>query len=229
MNKVAEIGHNLPPDPIDEATAPYADAIDEAQNWLDGGEVTNAGQMATVDALLKDVKAAEKAVKDAEASESKPLHDAWKAAKARYKPTIDDLGRIKTGLIAIVSAFKKRESDRIAAEKRAAWEAAEKARKEAEDAAMTASASNIDEIRAAAEKQRAAEIAQAEASAASRQKLKGMRTVHRHEITDMRAAVNWIAKNDKAAMADFVTEYVRRNFRDTAIDGVKAWTEKEAF
>ena len=28
--------HNNPPDPIDEALAPYGDAIEEAQNWLDG-------------------------------------------------------------------------------------------------------------------------------------------------------------------------------------------------
>ena len=33
---MSNIGHNNPPDPIDEALAPYVDAIEEAQNWLDG-------------------------------------------------------------------------------------------------------------------------------------------------------------------------------------------------
>jgi len=31
---MSTIGHNNPPDPIDTALAPFGDAIEEAQNWL---------------------------------------------------------------------------------------------------------------------------------------------------------------------------------------------------
>lgn len=229
MNAPAAMGHNNPPDPLDEATAPYAAAIEEAENWLDGSAVESAAQMQAVDALLRDVKAAEKAVKAAEEAEAKPLHEAWKAAKARFKPTLDDMGRIKAGLVKLVDGFKRKEAERIAAEQRAARAAAEKAARAAAAAAAEADQANIEAVRLAAEKQRAAEEAQAEAAAASRQKIKGMRTVQRHEIEDMRLALHWIARNDKDAVAAFVTEYVRRNFRDAAIEGVRVWSEKEAF
>lgn len=33
--------HNNPPDPIDEALAPFGDFISEAENWLDGTAVEN--------------------------------------------------------------------------------------------------------------------------------------------------------------------------------------------
>ena len=59
--------------------------------------------------------------------------------------------------------------------------------------------------------------------------MKGLRTVHKYEITDGRAAINWIAKNDKEAVAEFVTEYVRRNHQTAQISGVRVWETKEAF
>ena len=37
--------HNNPPDPIDEALAPFGDVISEAENWLDGSPVENEAQM----------------------------------------------------------------------------------------------------------------------------------------------------------------------------------------
>ena len=64
--------HNNPPDPIDEALAPFGDFISEAENWLDGAAVENEGQMKAVDDLTKQLKAAKKAVEAAEESEAKP-------------------------------------------------------------------------------------------------------------------------------------------------------------
>lgn len=64
---------------------------------------------------------------------------------------------------------------------------------------------------------------------ASKSTVKGMRKVTRHEITSMSDVVNWIARNDKAAMAEFATEYVRRNHKTAQISGVRVWEEKEAF
>jgi uncharacterized protein (DUF2147 family) len=222
-------GHNNPPDPIDEALAPYGDAISEAENWLDGEPVTNEDQMKAVDALLKDVKAAKKDVGAAEASEAKPLHDAWKAAKARYKPTLDDLDRIAKGLAAVVSDFKAKLAAEKAEAERKARAAAAQAAREAEEKARAATAGDIEAQREAAAAQEAADAARKQATAAGREKVTGLRTVHRYEITDHRKALHWIAANDRDAITAFIEEYVRKHHRDSEIDGVRTWTEKEAF
>lgn len=225
----APIGHNNPPDPIDEALAPFGDYITEAENWLDGEAVTNEGQMRAVDDLLKQIKAAEKAVKTAEEIEAKPLHEAWKAAKARYKPTLDDLGRIKGGLVSIVDGFKRKLAQEKAEAERMARAEAERARREAEEAARAADALDIEAQRRAAEAQAAADLAQAQAAAASKQQVKGLRTTTMHEVEDHRAALHWIARNDRDAVTAFVEEYARRHHRDKKIDGVRVWQEKVAF
>lgn len=229
MNAQTPIGHNSPPDPIDEALKPYGDALSEAENWLDGTAVENEGQMKAVDTILKQIKAAEKAVKDAEESEAKPIYDQWKAAKARYAPTLDDLTRIKKGLVAVVDAFKRKLAAEKAEAERKARAEAEAARRAAEEAARQASASDIEAQRKAAEAKQAADLAMAQAAAASKDTVKGMRTVTRYEITDHRALLHWIAANDRDAITAFIEEYARRNHRDIKADGLKVWQEKEAF
>ena len=62
------LGHNNPPSAIDDALTPYGDAITEAEGWLDGTDVTTEGQMKAVDTLIKEIKAAKKAVEAAEES-----------------------------------------------------------------------------------------------------------------------------------------------------------------
>ena len=229
MNAQTTIGHNSPPDPIDEALAPYGDALSEAENWLDGTSVENEGQMKAVDILLKHIKAAEKAVKDAEESEAKPIYDQWKAAKARYTPTLTDLERIKKGLVAVVDTFKRKLAAEKAEAERKARAEADAARRAAEEAARQASASDIQAQRKAAEAKQAADLAMAQAAAASKDTVKGMRTVTRYEITDHRAFLHWIAANDRGAITTFIEEYARRNHRDIKADGLKVWQEKEAF
>lgn len=224
-----EIGDNNPPDPIDEATAPYADFIEEAESWLDGNPVSDEGQMKAVDALTKQIKAALKDVKAGEESEAKPVYDQWKSIKAAWKPTIDDLTRISKGLVALVADYKKKLADEKRAAERAAWEAADKARREAEAKAANTVASDIEALREADAAKAAALEAVKAAQAAGKDTVKGMRKVTRHEITDMREALHWIARNDKDAVADFVTEYVRLNHKTASIDGVRVWQDREAF
>ena len=113
MNTRAVVGDNNPPDPLDEAIAPFGDAITEAENWLDGEPVTTEGQMKAVDKLAKDIRSARRALDDAKKSATAPLHDAWKAEIARWKPTEDDLDRIQKGLAALVDGYKRN----LAAEK----------------------------------------------------------------------------------------------------------------
>ena len=229
MNAPAKIGHNAPPDPIDDALAPYGDAISEAENWLDGQRVENEGQMKAVDAILRQIKAAEKAVKDAEESEAKPIYDQWKAAKARFTPTLTDLDKIKRGLAALVNDFKKKlAAEKAEAERLARMEAARKMR-EAEEAARKADAADIEAQREAIAMREVAAAAQEAAQAASKDTVKGLRTVTRYEIEDHRAALHWIATNDREAITAFIEEYVRKNHKTAAIDGVRVWQEKEAF
>jgi hypothetical protein len=226
---MSTIGHNNPPDPIDTALAPFGDAIEEAQNWLDGQPIENEEQLRATDELLKTIKTAIKELNTARDEATKPLHEAWKAEIARWKPTQDDLERISKGIVAAQDPFKRALAAKKEAEKRAAWEAAEKARKAAEEAALSAKASDIEAQRDAAEKAALAQRAAEEASAKQKDKVKGMRTVHLYEIEDHRAALHWIVQNDREAMTAFIEAYVAKNHKDAEIAGVRRWTEKEAF
>jgi hypothetical protein len=222
--------HNLPPDPIDEAVAPFGDVIAEAEAWLDGQKVETEGQMKAADVLLKGIKAARKAVDDARDTATKPLHEAWKAEVARWKPTQDDLDRIAKGLIALLDDFKRK----LAAEKEAARKEAERLAweetRKAQEAARLADASNIEATRAAAAAMDAAKEAQRKAQDAAKDTVKGLRTVTRYEITDHRALLNWIAKNDRDAITAFIEEYARKEYKFIPnAEGIRVWQEKEAF
>jgi hypothetical protein len=222
--------HNGPPDPIDEALAPFGDTITEAEGWLDGTAVETEGQMRAVDALIKDMKAAKKAVEAAEESEAKPIYDAWKAAKERYKPTLTDLDRIVKGLVATVDTFKRK----LAAEKEAkrkeverlAWEETRKA----QESARQAAANDIDAQRQAAAAMEAAEAAQRAAKFAANDGVKGMRTVTLYDVTDHRALLHWIAKHDRDSVTAFIDEWARKNHKENQnAEGLRVWTEKQAF
>jgi hypothetical protein len=229
MNAPARL-HNNPPDPIDEALAPFSDTIAEAETWLDGKPVENEAQMRAADDLLKSIKGAKKAVEAAEESEAKPIYDQWKAAKARYAPTLTDLDRIAKGLIAIVDVFKRKlAAEKAEAERKARAEADAK-RRAAEEAARAADASNIEAQRAAAAAQAEADAAARALADASKDKVKGLRTVTRYEITDHRALLHHIARADRDAVTAFIEEWARKNHKNMPTpDGLRVWTEKEAF
>jgi hypothetical protein len=222
------IGGNNPPDPIDEALAPYAHILDEAQNWLDGEVVTDEGQMRAVDEIQKSIKQALKDLNAARDMATKPLHEAWKAEIARWKPTQEDLERISKGLAAAQDPFKRQLAAQKEAEKRAAWEAADRARREAEEAARAARASDIEAQREAAHKAALAQAAAEAATSKQRDRVKGMRTVHRYEIEDHRVALHSIVKNDREAVTAFIEAYVAKHHRTVVIDGVRTWEEKVA-
>ena len=77
QNPRVVIGGNSPPDPIDLALEPYSDILEEVANWLDGAEVSDEAQLKATDLLLKELKAARKAVDAARDEVTKPLHEAW--------------------------------------------------------------------------------------------------------------------------------------------------------
>jgi membrane protein involved in colicin uptake len=129
-----------------------------------------------------------------------------------------------------VDVFKRKLAAEKAEAERKARAEAEAKRREAEKAARKADAADIEAQREAAEAMEAAKQAQAEAAAASKDTVKGLRTVTKYEVTDHRALLHWIAKNDRDAITAFVDEYARRNHRDiVGAEGLNVWQEKVAF
>lgn len=223
------LGHNNPPDPIDEICAAYDAERQEAENWCDGAPVENEAQMKAVDALRKSMRQWRLDLERGQKSASAPLHDAWKAEVARWKPTIADAKRIESALVAVVDGFKRKLAEEKRAAERAAWEAAEKAKREAEAKAREANAADLEQQREADEAKRAAVEAEKAAQAASNDQVKGLRDVTRYEIEDHKAALHWIVRNDREAVTGFIEDYVRRCHKAAPIDGVKVWREKAAY
>jgi len=224
------MGGNNPPDPIDEINAAFEAEREEAANWLDGSPVENEGQMNAVDALRKSMRKWRLDLEKGQKSASAPLYDAYKDELDRWKPTIQDAKRIESCLVAAVDGFKRKLAEEKRAAERAAWEKAEKARREAEEKTRAAAASDLDAQREAEAAKQAVIDAENAAKAASKDKVKGMRTVTRYEITDHRALVNWIARNDKPAMTAFVEEWARKNHKSQGdAEGLRVWQGQEAY
>lgn len=228
-NPREQIGGNNPPDPIDEALAPYGDAISEAENWLDGSPVENEDQMNAVDALIKDIRSAKSDLAKAKKSATAPLHDAWKAEIARWKPTEDDIERRLKGLAAVVDPFKRKLAEEKEAAKRKAYEEARAKERAAEEAAAKADAANYEESAEAARLKQEAVDAKKAASAANKDTVKGLRTVTKYEITDHKALLHWIAANRRDDLTAFIEEWARRNHKDVTAEGLRVWNDKEAF
>ena len=225
----APIGHNSPPDPIEEVIAEYDAVISEAQNWTDGEPVTDQAGMKAVDAILKEFKTYKSALKDAAKERTDPLHKAWKAEVAAVKVYTDDADRIQSALVATVAPFKAKLVAEEEEAQRKAWEETNRLRREAEAAAAKANAADVEAQREVASAKQAAIDAEKAAQAQAKGGTKGMRTVTHYEIEDHKAALHDIAVNDRDAVTAFIDEYVRRNHKARAIKGVRVWTTKEAF
>jgi hypothetical protein len=229
MNDLAPQGHNNPPSPMEVCASEHGDAISEAQNWADGEAVTDEPSMLAVDNIIKGVKSYRSALVKAGKDHTAPLHDVWKSAVADVKVYTEDADRLQSALVAVVAPFKAKLAAQKEAERQAAWQAARDAERAAEALAAKANAANIEDARAADAARHAAIEARKSATTAQKDTVKGMRTVTKHEICDMRNLVNWIATNDKAAMAAFATEYARKTHADIPDAIVRTWTEKEAY
>jgi hypothetical protein len=225
----AGLGHNNPPNPMEAVAAQYDDIISEATNWTDGEPVTTEAQMLSVDALIKGCKTYRADLAKAGKLCTEPLHTAWKASVAAVKVYTDDADRMQAALVASVAPFKATLAAEKEAVRRAAWQAAQDAERAAEELARAANASDLDAQRAADAARNAALDAKKTATAAQKDTVKGLRTVTHYEVCDMRALVNWIATNDKDAMAEFSRAYAAKNHSNMPDAIVRTWTTKEAF
>jgi chromosome segregation ATPase len=227
--QTAGLGHNNPPDPLETVVSQYDDIISEATNWTDGEPVTTEAQMLSVDALIKGFKTYRADLAKAGKERTEPLHRAWKAEVAAVKVYTDDADRIQAALVASVAPFKATLAEQKEAARRAAWQAAQDAERAAEELARAADVSNLDAQREADAARHAALEAKKAASAAQKDKVKGMRAVQYHDIASMRDLVNWIAANDKPAMAAFAEAYAAKNHKDIPDAIVRSFTKMEAF
>lgn len=229
MNEREVIGGNNPPDPIDDICATYEAERDEALNWLDGSPVENEGQMHAVDALRKAMRNWRLDLERGQKAATAPLHDIYKAELERWKPTITDAKRFEDGLVAAVDGFKRLLlAEKAEAERRAREEARAKAA-DAKRLAREVNAADIDARRAADEAADEAKRAEYAARVAANDTVKGMRKVWRHEVTDHKALLHWIARNDKDAITLFVEDYARAHFKQGPMDGVNAFQVEEAY
>lgn len=231
----AVIGHNGGPDmdPIAAVTDQYGDTLSEIENWTDGTLVETEAQMLAVDALLKEFKTYKTALNNAAKERTAPLHTAWKAEVAAVKVYTDDADKLQAALVASVSPFKKKLADEKRAVERAAWEAADKVRREAAEAEAKANAASIDDQRDLEAKRQAVIDAETAAKAASKDKPKGLRWEYPFVITDMSDVLRWMNKNARAdleaAALAYVTKYVREHKDATAIPGVNVTKTQEGF
>ena len=225
----AGVGHNNPPSPIDEIAAQYEAERAEAEVRLDGEPVQNEAEMLEADKLRKAMRECRLALERGQKEATEPLRKALDEERSRWKPPIEDHRRIEKGLVAAVDAFKRQLAEQKRAEERAAWEAANAAKREAEEKARAAAESDLEAQREADAARAAAIEAEKAAQAARKGKPKGLRTVTHYQIADHRAALHDIAASDREAVTAFIEEYVRRNHKRRAIAGVRTWTEKEAF
>ena len=231
MNERAVIGGNHPPEPIDPMEgiqAQYDDTFAEVANWLDGSPVESEAQMKAVDALIANVKDAEKAAKEAKEAEYRPHKAAGDAVIARWKLFLDDLERQRKGLAAAVDAFKRKlASEKAEAERRARAEAEAKMRA-AREAEERANAADLEAQRAAAMAKAEADEAVRAARAAAKDTVKGLRAHTEYVVLDDLEMARWLWINDRAAQIAFMADYARRNKLE--LPGItEARTERRAF
>lgn len=229
QNPRATIGDNSPPTPMEVCASEHDDVISEAANWADGDAVESEDQMNAVDVIIKGLKSYRSDLNKAGKEYTSPAHTIWKEKVAEVKTYTDDADLMQKALVAAVAPFKAKLAAEKEAERQAAWAAAREAERKADEAARKVNAADLEAAREAEAAKEAAMDAKKAASAAQKDTVKGLRTVTKHEICDMRALVNWIATNDKGAMAEFATEYARKHHKDIPDAIVETVTSKEAF
>jgi hypothetical protein len=133
--KVAQMGDNQPPEPINQA---YEDArveveelYDQMKDWLDGEPVTNQAQANDLSRLIDKMRKAKKRAEDAKGEEKRPHLDANIAIEARYKPLVSKAEtavkvalRVQGDYLNEQDRIQRELAQRVAAEARAAAEAA---------------------------------------------------------------------------------------------------------
>lgn len=208
---LATIGHNSAnQSPFELSAAEVADLCLEGKNWLDGAPVSSEAEASAIAKLLDLFRQAEKRIDGRRKVEAEP-HDKAKAEiQERYNLLIGNTKSVKGSIPLAVEACKralapwleaeeaKKHAEAVAARK-AAEEAAERARAAFQAAPVTDLSARIEAERLAGEAKQAEALAKDadkdRAAARGGARAVTLRTVYRAEVMDRRAVLNWFAAN----------------------------------
>lgn len=213
-----------------------------ADTWAgeDAKPIQSAAEAGILQAAIDQARAWEKKVEQARVDEKEPWLAGSRRVDEKWKPLKDRLAAVLASLKKPMTAWLRREEQRIAAEREAARKAAEEARAKADEEARKAAATGraSDKLRAnQALDDAATAAANAHHAEAARPQVKGdlavramglrKRTVV-DEIVDLKAAVLHYATEPK--MMALVTELANRDLRAgaTAIPGITVRNEEIA-
>lgn len=209
-------GHNNPPP--HEAMAMHVDDLFQlVSDTTEGAEVKTDAQEAALADLLDQIRQAEKDAEQQRKTEKEPHLEAGRMVDAAWKPVkakCEAAAAHIKGLLTPYRVEKQRAKDEAERRAREEAEALEKAAQEKlqKPEHLQAKFDAETELKAAKKLTVAANRTAREAT--------GLRTRKVANVTDRRAALNWIARNDADALDAFVNDYARRNAVTRPMDGV---------
>ena len=225
------IGGNNPP-----AFEAYSMALDDAyltaKDFLDGKPIGGQAEADAVGRIVSETKKLRRDADAARAEEKRPHDEAGKAVQAKWKPLLDRADTIIAAAQKPLTACLNKLAEEQAEAERIAREQAELAAQEAIAAARAAESMDdlerVKDMEAAAEQaaKEAAKAAKAKAHVEGVDRAVGLRTYKVATVTDRRAALNWIARHDPAALEAFVADYARRFAPTRPMDGVEVTIER---
>lgn len=226
------IGHNSPP-AFDAYSLALEDVRLEAGNFLDGSPLETQEQADALGVIVTTAKRLRRDADAARAEEKRPHDDAAKAVQSKWKPLLDQVDAITSAAQAPLTDFLARKEAEQQEAARIAREEAERIQREAL-AAERAAAGNIEATEQARQLAKDADKAvkaanradKAKAHVAGMDRAVGLRTYRLVTVTDRRALLEWVMRNDAEALAEFLTEYAER--RGAALPGVEITTERRA-
>lgn len=226
------IGGNNPPEPtpFEKAVAEIDGLYDEAKNWLDGQAVDSQPVAEGLARLLTMLRDATKRANEAREVEVEPFNKAKAEVQARYAPLIADTKAIKGKAILAMEACKKALDPWLEKLDREKREAADKARREAEELAWRAQlairATPVTDL-AGREKAEALVTEAKEAESFARHaardtaKVDGggkravyMRTVYTPRLADSTAAVRHYWLTNRVSMESFLLSLAEQDVRN---------------
>lgn len=184
------VGHNNPPEPTpyEAARDRVEDLYGEATLWLDGAKVDSQELADGIANLLTELRKAAKEADGARKVEAEPFDLGKAEVQARYKPLLTKIEQAEKACKAAMAPWLTQKAAEIEAAAKAAREAADKKRREAEEAIRATDASNLAARAEAEAKLKDAKKAETVASKAERTtataggfagKAAGLRTTYR--------------------------------------------------
>ena len=224
--------------PFDQVSVEIADLYEEARNWADGTPIQSDEQHHAVTALYDALHDAGKRADELRVKEVEPLDEAKEAIQARYHPLIGDTKAGKGKVVIGKEALGKLLSDWRAAKAKEKAEAAERARKDAEqerakaEAAIRASSGDLEARERAEEMLALADEADRYASRQQKRAETGnkLRTVYVAELMDLHAAIKHYWGENTAPFEELVTTLAAADVRSgkRSIPGFEIKEKKKA-